>query len=104
MSNLINQNWSKSVYFSMIADDRFIKDIKKEIEKLHKGVLGVLSNKDKFKVYFQKSDLITFENGKTKQLRVYYKVEINKKNTHLKGLYFLVNSIKPVRYGRKWGD
>jgi len=35
--NLIN--WSKSVYFSMIADSRFNKDIKKEIEKLHKGVL-----------------------------------------------------------------
>jgi len=100
--NLIN--WSKSVYFSMIVDSRFNKDIKKEIEKLHKGVLEVLKDKNKFKVYSSNYDFMTFENGKTKQIRVYYKVEINKKNTKLNDLYCLVNKINPVRYGNKWGD
>ena len=96
-------NWSKSVYFSMIADSRFNKDILKEIKKLHKGVLRVLKDKNKFKVYFSKKDYLSFENGKTKQIRIYYKIEINKTNTHLKDLYCLVNKIKPVYYGNKWG-
>jgi len=100
----IKVNWSKSVYFSMIADSRFTKDIKKEIKRLHKEVLNVLKDKTKFNVYFKECDLITFENGKTKQFRVYYKVEINKINTNLKDLYYLVNSVTPVYYGNRWGD
>ena len=40
---MITKKWSKSVYFSMIADSRFTKDIKKEIQNIV-GVyfLGVL--------------------------------------------------------------
>ncbi len=86
----------------MIADSRFTKDIKKEINKLHKGVLNVLKNKDKFQVYFSNYDSMTFENGKTKQIRVYYRVEINKVNTKLNDLYLLVNSVKAVYYGKRW--
>jgi len=100
----IKENWSKSIYFSMIADSRFNKDIKKEIERLHKGVLKVLNDETKFKVYSHKCEMITFENEKTKQFRVYYKVEINKINTKKNDLYGLVNSIKAVYYGGKWGD
>lgn len=100
----INKNWSKSVYFSMIADSRFNKDIKKEIERLHNGVLEVLKDKDRFKIYFSNYDFMTFEDGKTEQIRVYYRVEINKKNTRLNDLYYFVNSIKPVYYGKKWGN
>ena len=97
-------NWSKSVYFSMISDSRFTEEIKKENKKLHKGVLEVLKDKNKFQIYFKENKIITFEKGKTKQLRVYYKVEINKNNTKLNNLYCLVNSIKPVYYGKRWGD
>ena len=100
---MIKQNWSKSVFFSMIIDSRFTKDIEKEIEKLHKGVLEVLKDKDKFKVYFSDYNYMTFENGKTKQIRIYYRVEINKVNTKLKDLYCLINSVKPVYYGKRWG-
>lgn len=102
MEQELKHNWSKSVFFSMIADDRFNKDIKKEINKLHRGVLKVLSDKDKFQVYHSNKDFITFEKGKTKQIRVYYKVEINKSNTKLNDLYGAVNSVKVVRYGNRW--
>lgn len=98
------KNWSKSVYFSMIADDRFVEDIKNEIEKLHNGVLDVLRDKNKFKVYFSEKQFMTFGEGRDSQIRIYYRVEINKKNTRLKNLYSFVNSIKLVYYGRKWGD
>ena len=98
------ENWSKSVYFSMIADNRFTKNIKKEIEVLHKGVLEVLKDETKFNIYFSDVDFMTFENGKTKQKRIYYKVKINKSNTKLNELYSLVNSVKPVYYGKRWRD
>ena len=97
-------NWSKSVYFSMIADSRFSEDIKAEIEKLHNGVLEVLKDKDKFQIYFSDKRFMTFGNGEDKQFRVYYKVEINKKNTKLNDLYCLVNSVKAVYYGKRWGN
>ena len=99
-----NKNWSKSVYFSMIADSRFTKDINKEIDKLHKGVLEVLRDKNKFKLYFMDKHFIDWEETKSKQIRIYYRVEINKKNTRLNDLYGLVNSIKAVYYGKKWGS
>ena len=47
---------------------------------------------------------MTFGEGEDSQIRIYYRVEINKKNTRLKNLYSFVNSIKPVYYGKKWGD
>jgi len=88
----------------MVSDSRFDEDIKQKIEELHNGVLRVLSDENKFRIYFRKDSLITFEEGKTKQFRVYYRVEINKKNTRLNDLYQLVNSVKAVYYGRNWGD
>ena len=88
----------------MVSDSRFDEDIKQKIEELHNGVLRVLSDENKFRIYFRKDSLITFEEGKTKQFRVYYRVEINKKNTRLNDLYRLVNSVKAVYYGRNWGD
>lgn len=99
-----NKKWSKSVFFSMIADSRFNKNIKKEIEKLHNGVLEVLKDKDKFQVYHSDKMFMTFGDGKDEQFRVYYRVEINKKNTRLNDLYCLVNSVKAVYYGKRWGD
>ena len=100
----IKPNWSKSIFFSMVADSRFTEDIKKEIKKLHNWVLEVLKDQNKFQIYFREDDMITFEEGKTKQFRVYYRVEINKKNTKRNDLYCLVNSIKPVYYGKRWGN
>ncbi len=100
----IPKNWSKSVYFSMIADSRFTKDINKEIDKLHKGVLENLKDKNKFQLYFSDKDFLNWDYDNSKQIRIYYKVEINKKNILLNDLYCLVNSIKPVYYGKKWGD
>ena len=95
-------NWGKSVYFSMIADSRFDKNIILKIKTLHKKIKSKLRNKNKFKVYNSKIDSMTFENGKTKQKRIYYRVEINKSNTKLNDLYSLVNSVKPVHYGNRW--
>ena len=102
--NEIKPNWSKSVFFSMIADSRFTEDIEKEIKKLHNGVLEVLKDKNKFQMYFSEKDFMTFGEEKDKQFRVYYRVEINKKNTRLNDLYCLVNSVKPVYYWKNWGN
>lgn len=100
--NLIN--WSKNIYFSMVTDSRFNTDIKTEIEAIHKKVLDALKDNNKFKIFFSNFKYITFENGKIQQYRVYYLVNINKRNTKRNDLYFLVNKIKPVYYGNKWGD
>jgi len=100
----INTNWSKSIFFSMVSDSRFTKDIKKEIEELHNGVMEVLKDKNKFQIYFRHSELLTFSGEKSEQFRVYYRVEINKKNTRRNDLYHLVNSVKAVYYGKRWGN
>ena len=106
---MVATNWSKSVYFSMIADTRSTTNITSKINRLHKKVLDKLKDKTKFKVYFSRSGLLTWKPQEylpkgNKQKRVYYKVEINKKNTKLNELYSLINSIEPVYYGNKWGD
>jgi len=104
MEQQIKPNWSKSVFFSMIADSRFTEDIKKEIERLHNGVIEVLKDKDKFQIYFSERKFMTFGEGKDERFGVYYRVEINKRNTRLNDLYCLVNSVCPVYYGKRWGD
>ena len=91
-------NLSKQVRFQMIADSRFTKDILKEIENLHKKVLSVLGDKNKFDISFSDKRYLTFENGKTQQYRITYFVRINKELVKWNDLYGLVNSVKAVPY------
>ena len=91
--------WSiRQVSFQMISDSRFTKDIKTEIEMLHKGVLKVLEDKNKFKLSFSDKRYLTFGDGTDKQFRIHYNVKINKEFAKWNDLYGLVNSVKAVRY------
>ncbi len=101
---MVLSRWSKPIYFSMVADSRFTDNINTEIEKLHTGILTVLKDKTRFNLVFEKSKLLKWSNENTTQLRVYYKVEVNKAITGLNELYSRVNSVKPVYYGNKWRD
>jgi len=98
-------NWSKPIFFSLITDNRFDKNIKAKINHMHRRVLAKLSNPNKFDVYHGEIYPIDFSDSEgNKQYRVHYRVRINKNNTKKKELYAKVNSVKAVYYGTRWGD
>lgn len=102
---MTEENWSKSVFFSMITDDRFDKNIKTKIKQMHRKVMLKLRDKSKFNVHHGEIYKIDWSDSEgNKQYRIHYRVQINKNNTRLKDLYRLVNSVEPVYYGNKWGD
>ena len=82
----------------MIADSRFVKNIKKEIERLNEEVLKTCKDNN-FKVsHLNEFEYIDFKDTeKTKQYRATYWIEKERHFTY-NNVYSAINKIKPTRY------
>ena len=98
--NYFHFNWGWSGYYNGFFMLDSLNPGSSNYSENQGAIIGIGPNTSDTLYQIYKS----FENGKTKQIRAYYKVEINKTNTKLNDLYCLVNSIKPVYYGKKFGD
>ena len=86
----------KTIYFQMIADNRFHENIAGEIDLLHKAVTLILEENGVKVRTDGIAQFIDFKDG-TKQYRIDYAIPKTKAHTYNQ-IYKLINSVQAVPY------